>query len=53
MSFQSRGRTLRGVSLRLAMPAFVPAFVRRNAGTDAGVAGLESHSTSHPRRRTP
>jgi hypothetical protein len=28
------------------MPAFVPAFVRKNAGTDAGVAGLEAHSTN-------
>jgi len=27
------------------MPASVPAFARKNAGTNAGVAGLEANST--------
>ena len=35
----------RGVSLWLAMPASVPAFVWKNVGKDADVAGLEAHST--------
>jgi len=33
------------VSLWLAMPASVPAFVWKNVGKDADVAGLEAHST--------
>jgi hypothetical protein len=28
------------------MPAYAPAFDGKNVGTDAGVAGLEAHSTN-------